>query len=203
MEKIKPQTPLQKADVILTMFSKMIVWIAFIFLFVIMIRFDKNLFLPEYKVVSYNYQEFKKEKIIYGTKSQLHINDNDIKNLNEYKKRIELFSEYYNQNIGFVKNKQMMELREVYSDYILKINEINKNARHGNYISKVQYDDLVEFLPTKKQMDNINRSLPKPFLKTLLISVVLAFFIQFLVYLTGMACVKLYLKVLKKGKYSF
>lgn len=198
MEKIKPQTPLQKADVILTMFSKMIVWIAFIVLFVMMIRFDKNLFLPEYKVVSHNYQEFKKENIIYGAKSHLNINDNDIKNLNEYKKRIELFSEYYNQNIGFVKNNQMMELREVYSDYILKINEINKNARHGNYISKVQYDDLVELLPTKKQMDNINRSLPKPFLKTLLISIILAFFIQFSVYLLGITCVRLYLKVLKK-----
>lgn len=198
MEKVKPQTPLQKADVILTMFSKIIVWIAFIVLFVTMIRFDKNLFLPEYKVVSHNYQEFKKENIIYGSKSQLNINDNDIKNLNEYKKRIELFSEYYNQNIGFVKNRQMMELREVYSDYILKINEINKNARHGNYISKIQYDDLVELFPTKKQMDNINRSLPKPFFKTLLISIALAFVIQFLIYVAGMACVKLYLRVLKK-----
>lgn len=198
MEKVKPQTPLQKADVILTMFSKIIVWIVFIAIFVMMIRFDKNLFLPEYKVLSHNYQELKKEKLIYDGKSQTNINENDVKKLNEYKKRIELFSEYYNQNLGFIKNKKMIELREIYSDYILKINEINKNARHGNYISKIQYDDLVELLPTKKQMDNINRSLPKPFFKTLLISIALAFVIQFLIYVAGMACVKLYLRVLKK-----
>lgn len=180
MEEIKRKmTTVEKAQLSMSFASPVLIFLFFIIIFVFMVKFDKNGFYPSYDLIKNNYALLKEQKFDYNNKQI----DSDIMiTLKNRKEIIEKYTDIYNEKLGFLKNQQMLDLRQIYNGYLLKINEINKNARHENYLSKIQYEDVLDTLPTEKQMVKINESLPKPFFSTFLKALGISLLIQFILY---------------------
>lgn len=175
----RKMTTVEKAQLSMSFASPVLIFLFFIIIFVFMVKFDKNGFYPSYDLIKNNYSLLQQQKFDYNNKQ---IDSGMLLIFKERKDVIEKYSDIYNDKLGFLKNKQMLDLRQIYNGYILKLNEINKNARHEQYLNKVQYEDVLDTLPTEKQMSKINDSLPKPFFSTFLKAAGLALLIQFILY---------------------
>lgn len=180
MENIKRKmTTVEKAQLSMSFASPVLIFLFFIIIFVFMVKFDKNEFYPSYDLIKNNYTLLKEQNLDYNNKQ---VDSTILSNLTERKDIIEKYTDIYNEKLGFLKNQQMLDLRQIYNGYLLKLNEINKNARHENYLNKIQYEDVLDTLPTEKQMIKINNSLPKPFFSTFFKSIGIALLIQFILY---------------------
>lgn len=175
----RQMTLVEKVQMGLSFASPVLVFLFFIIIFVFLVKFDKNGFYPSYDLIKHNYALLQEENYNYDKNTSI---PDLISLINEKKNMIEKNSDIYNEKLGILKNKGMIDLRDIYNNYILKLNEINKNARHGKYLSKEEYEDIIELLPTENQMHKINESLPKPFFSTFIKSVFFAVLIQFLLY---------------------
>lgn len=180
MEQIKRKmTTLEKAQLSISFASPVLIFLFFIIIFVFMVKFDKNGFYPSYDLIKNNYALLEEQKLDYSNKQ---VDSEILLILKNRKENIEKYTDIYNEKLGFLKNQQMLDLRQMYNGYLLKINEINKNARHENYLNRIQYEDILDTLPTEKQMIRINESLPKPFFSTFLKSIGISLLIQFILY---------------------
>lgn len=175
----REMTLLEKVQMGLSFASPVFVFLFFIIIFVFLVKFDKNGFYPSYDLIKHNYALLQEENYNYDKNTPV---PDLISLINDKKVMIEKNSDIYNEKLGILKNKGMIDLRSIYNNYILKLNEINKNARHGKYLSKEEYQDIIELLPTENQMHKINESLPKPFFLTFIKSVFFAVLIQFILY---------------------
>lgn len=175
----RQMTLVEKVQMGLSFASPVLVFLFFIIIFVFLVKFDKNGFYPSYDLIKHNYALLQEENYNYDNNTSI---PDLISLINEKKNMIEKNSDIYNEKLGILKNKGMIDLRDIYNNYILKLNEINKNARHGKYLSKQEYEDIIELLPTENQMHKINESLPKPFFSTFIKSVFFSVLIQFFLY---------------------
>lgn len=179
-EKItRTMTTVEKVQLSLSFASPVLVFLFFIVIFVSLVKFDKDRFYPSYDLIKSNYSLLQEENYTYGDikpDSELVLLINKKKDLVENKANV------YNERLGIVKNKAMIDLRKIYNGYILKLNEISKNARHEKYLTKAEYQDVIELLPTENQMDKINESLPKPFFINFIKAVFMAILLQIIIY---------------------
>lgn len=175
----RTMTTLEKVQLSLSFASPVLVFLFFIVIFVSLVKFDKDRFYPSYDLIKSNYSLLQKESYSY---SNIKPDPELVSLIDKKKDLIENKADVYNEHLGIVKNKAMMDLRKIYNGYILKLNEISKNARHGKYLTKAEYQDVIELLPTENQMDKINESLPKPFFINFLKAVFMAVLLQIIIY---------------------
>ena len=175
----RKMTTREKVQLSMSFSSPVLVFLFFIVIFVSLVKFDKNGFYPSYDLIKSNYALLNEQKLDYSKNIK---NDDILKILNERRDAIEKYNDIYNEKMGFIKNQSMVDLRHIYNGYLLKLNEINKNIRHKEYLSDEQYEDVIDLLPTEKQMIKINDALPKPFFITFLKSVVFALLLQIVIY---------------------
>lgn len=177
--KPRVMTKLERIQLSMSFISPFLVFLFFIIAFVHIVRFDKNEFYPTYNLMKEHYSLFEKLDLKYD--NQLN-KDVSLDNLKLKQQDIQYYSDIYNSHSGFIKNQHMSDLTNMYHNYEIKLEEINRSARHEKYLSKIQYEDVMELLPTKLQMEKINDSLPKPFFLTFVKSVLIALILQFLIY---------------------
>lgn len=175
----RTMTTLEKVQLSLSFASPVLVFLFFIVIFVSLVKFDKDRFYPSYDLIKSNYSLLQKESYSY---SNIRPNPELVSLIDKKKDLIENKADVYNEHLGIVKNKAMIDLRKIYNGYILKLNEISKNARHEKYLTKAEYQDVIELLPTENQMDKINESLPKPFFINFLKAVFMAVLLQIIIY---------------------
>lgn len=175
----RTMTTLEKVQLSLSFASPVLVFLFFIVIFVSLVKFDKERFYPSYDLIKSNYSLLQKESYSY---SNIRPNPELVSLIDKKKDLIENKADVYNEHLGIVKNKAMIDLRKIYNGYILKLNEISKNARHEKYLTKAEYQDVIELLPTENQMDKINESLPKPFFINFLKAVFMAVLLQIIIY---------------------
>jgi len=175
----RTMTTLEKVQLSLSFASPVLVFLFFIVIFVSLVKFDKDRFYPSYDLIKINYSLLQKESYSY---SNIKPDPELVSLIDKKKDLIENKADVYNEHLGIVKNKAMMDLRKIYNGYILKLNEISKNARHEKYLTKAEYQDVIELLPTENQMDKINESLPKPFFINFLKAVFMAVLLQIIIY---------------------
>lgn len=190
-KKSREMNSFEKAQLSLSFISPIMVFIIFIISFIAIVKFDKNSFYPSYNMIKEHHSLFVKLDLKYNDKEK---NEELINKLNVNYETIKKNADYYNQNIGFLKNKNMIELSNIYHDYEIKIQEINRNTRHEKYLSKVEYADVMELLPTNEEMEKINSSLPKSFFITFIESLFIAVILQFFIYNITLILVKIIIK---------
>lgn len=178
-EKTRTMTTLEKVQLSLSFASPVLIFFFFIIIFIFLVKFDKDSFYPSYDLIKSNYSLLQEDKYEYNSnKPEMEL----LYLIDKKKDSIENKADVYNENLGIVKNKAMIDLRKIYNGYILKLNEISKNARHEKYLTKAEYQDVIELLPTENQMDKINKSLPKPFFVNFLKAVTMAVLLQVIIY---------------------
>ena len=164
-EKTRTMTTLEKVQLSLSFASPVLIFFFFIIMFIFLVKFDKDSFYPSYDLIKSNYSLLQEEKYEY----------------NSNKPEMELLYLIDKKKVS-IENKAMIDLRKIYNGYILKLNEISKNARHEKYLTKAEYQDVIELLPTENQMDKINESLPKPFFINFIKAVTMAVLLQVIIY---------------------
>lgn len=177
--KLRAMTNVEKIQLSLSFASPILVFLFFIIAFIFIVKFDKNSFYPTYNIIKEHHALFLKLDLKYDGKNENIEEINSIKSKSSY---IKINSEYYNLHVGFLKNKSMIDLTNIYHDYNIKLEEINRSVRHQKYLSKMEYDDIIELLPTETEMQKINDSLPKPFFITFIKSIIIALISQVILY---------------------
>lgn len=194
--KLREMTNVEKIQLSLSFASPVLVFLFFIIAFVFIVKFDKNSFYPTYNIIKEHHALFLKLDLKYEGKIE---NINEIDSLKSKSSYIKNNSEYYNLHVGFLKNKSMIDLTNIYHDYNIKLEEINRFSRHQKYLSKMEYEDIVELLPTETEMQKINDSLPKPFFSTFIKAIFIALISQFLLYNFIVQPLKLISRINKKN----